>query len=699
MNESTSNSPHEGLDHEDHNSNLALGKQHNEDNATTSPANASTALVSATTPRATASITNPTAKHQLAQGPGAEGQQTAWPENNKTSVKRPRLDLADHGAASDLQVPSPTSVMSSSHQDRVDLHPPSQADGTRDARAGSNLPTFSLNQLMMESPYLPRPSQPYQPYSPSPLASGTGGDFDYHDPRAIPDQVHPYYHGGYNLNREGTPIDPRLVYGADVVGKTPDFPAESMPQYPTSQQMPPAVDPETQRHEPQLSTPQSTFDSSTRAQTSDSVPENEVVAQVLPPINGIEKQTRQFSSTKNNKLLLLTLSKPAQGKDLEDFPWDERYLLLAYSKTEQGVNDGYFMQWFEDIRRPFWVQALVSFGSQVPATMYNQVLDELCVSHPCIAFPWVGHTLYRRILGIPKCKEPMKKGIGNLRVLREWMYGEEETTHASWRDALSSKTGEDKKIPWVKREKIIAVSLILDCANAAYRKTKAVAAFRNIQVKREMVEKCKLTYLLSNQDHAVPNEYWDGFVEELEKDPEQTNLYDKVMREEQPTTSGSSSSWSGSPVPVQEAQAQEEQSGQPQGEPGNPQLGSHSDQPSSSEMGSLQTMAKIGESSHQDLGNHEPLSPAQQTLLPAQATGQATQEMTSQDAQNITSHGAPSMAIQNAQNMTGREVWLQDRVHQLEAEAAQLRRYIDSVHQRYPEILNPPPFISFQHQP
>lgn len=330
------------LNRQGQNSNRVPDKQHSQDDATTSTTSITSA--SSMTVRSTASTTIPTAKHQLAQELSAEGQQAVWPENTGTLVKRPRLDLADCEVASTPQVSSPTSVMSSSHRNRVGLHPPNQLDEVRNASTYPSLPVSQDSVLMMCSPYFSRPPQQmpfYQPFSPNPVASQTGGDFD------------------------------NYMYSPRSICDTPYFPPESMFPYQASQQMRSTADPETQRHKPQPSTPQGTFYNSSRAQTTGSAPETEVVRQSPAPAANIEKQTRQFSSRTRNASL--SLKKTFPGKSdifLQLMRRPNKEIIMAISCGGSKIFDGPFgfRSWSPWDRR-FPPQCTVRFSTScAPAT-------------------------------------------------------------------------------------------------------------------------------------------------------------------------------------------------------------------------------------------------------------------------------------------------------------------------------------------
>lgn len=536
-------------------------------------------------------------------------------DSNETSMKRPRLGPADHEAATDPPACSPTS-MTPSRQHTPNFQPPSQFQQSGDL---SIYPSLRENGLMMPLTHIPRPLQPqmaYQPWNPSPLASQTGGDPSYDDPRSISDNIYPGSDGNPNLSSNYIPIDPRLTH----VGA--------------------------------------------------SAPNTEATTQASPPTGSIEKQTRQFQASTGNTMLSLTLSKPAQGQDLEDFPWEERHVISTYSKTEQAKRDLYFMDWYEDVRRPFWAQIMASFGAHVPASLHDRVLDELCTSHPCIVNPWVTHRVYKFTVGTAKRRPGGELGKANLRDLKQWMYGARETTDATWRDTLRTKAGDDKKVPWLERETLLALSVLFNCGRAAPRKNvhNVESAERNIRLRMSMLEDCKLTYLLSNQEHPVASEYWDGFAEELERDPQQAQLWDKVMQEEQTAPSGSATNWPSSLGHDQAAQGYGYQSHSDS--PGRPREQGYSSQAGFDGIGQAQALPGIGEIIHQHSGHHGSRFPAQQSFLPQEDSNQETQHM---------------QPVATAESM------LRDRVRQLEGEVAELREYIQRMHQQNPELSDQPP--------
>ncbi|KAI7784339.1 hypothetical protein LA080_010122 [Diaporthe eres] len=656
MSESIITSPSMELHPEGDNNKSALLEQHVEGDA-----------IAPTAPAATTSMTIQPAKHHLPLELSAGDQQTAWPGNADDSMKRARLDLVDRETASNRHASSPSIIMSSRHQSS--LYPPSQTNKSRNT---STYPSLAENGLMIAPPHVPHPLQLprfHQSWTPSPPAGQTGNHFGYHA-TPVPNAKYRDYNGEHDLLRDCTHLDPRLEYGAAVIGSIPTSPAESLPSCQTWQQNASAAIPDTQRHQSQPATPQGIFRSSFQEQNTLSVANTEVVTQVSPQADAIEKQTRHFTSTTGNTSMSLTLSKPAQAKDLDSFPWNERHLIATYARTEQGKKDVDFKQWHTGIRRPFWAHIMSSFGKGVSSSIYDRVLDKLCASHPCRRDPWTSHDLYRDLLG--------KRRMTSLLALQDWMYGTGTTTDATWRDTLSMKTSYCyRKVPWVQREKIIALSVILACADASSKemrlKQTTTQTKQNIHSKFGILEKCRLTYLLSDQDHVVASEYWDGFAEELEKDPEQEHLYDKVVRAKQSTTPGNSMPWSSFPIHGQEAQEQGDQS-----HIGSPRQSRRSGRAGPGGIGDFQNLAEVEENMPQYSGNHEPYSLAQQYLFPAENTTQETEH-------------APTMITQ--------ETSLQDRVRQLEGENAELHRYIEWMHQQFPEHFFPPPQASSQHQP
>lgn len=657
MSESIIDTPNMKLRSERHMNKNALLKQHSEDDATTS-----------TLPNATAPMTTQPAKHQLAPELSDEDQQTAWAEHTGTSVKRRRLDPFDRVAASDLQVSPTSSIMSSS------LHPPSQSNELGNASTHTNLGQNESMIVPLEVSHTLRAAPFYQPWAPSVLESQTRGHSDYYA-TPIPDSADLDENEELDLLRKFTYLDPESEHDTAVSGSIPTLPAESSSSCRTEQQIVSVPNPDSESHHLQSTTPQSISYSSSQEQTTLSSPDAEAITQV-PLADNAEGQTRHFPSTTGDTSFSLTLSKPAQAKDLDNFPWLERHLISAYARNQKDEEDVDLKRWYHEIRKPFWAQIISSFG-KIPASLYERVLHELCASHPCRHNPWTGHGLYRSLLG-----KDGKHGTGCLTTLKEWMYGTGTTTLATWRDTLSTKTRSSScgRVPWVQREKLIALSVILDCADAASKDIKTAPAAgrmkRNIQSKFEILEQCKLTYLLSNQDRVVANGYWDGLAEELEEDPEQKHLYDKVMRARQSSTPGSSMTCPSSPIHRQESPRQGGQSHS--GSPGQSQPGGQSSQAGPDGVGDSQILADVGESTPQHSGDDVPSSLAQRNFLPAENTNEDTV---------------------HTPNLITEETSLQDRVRQLEGEVTELRRYIELIYQRFPGPMDPPPQASSQHQP
>lgn len=184
--------------------------------------------------------------------------------------------------------------------------------------------------------------------------------------------------------------------------------------------------------------------------------------------------------------------------------------------------------------------------------------------------------------------------------------------------------------------------------------------------KRDLLEKCKLLYFISDQDHVVANEYWDGFAEELEEDPQQERLYDKVMQANQSGPTGNTETWSSVLNNGQESQVWEQ--------PDNSRSGG---QEGWSLNGGCQNSGNTGENVSFDSGNHEHTGVAQLSLLPVEDHNQETKHTQSPAAQ---------------------ETSLQDRVQQLEGQVTEMRRYIELMHQQFPGFLARPPWASSQHQ-
>lgn len=183
--------------------------------------------------------------------------------------------------------------------------------------------------------------------------------------------------------------------------------------------------------------------------------------------------------------------------------------------------------------------------------------------------------------------------------------------------------------------------------------------------KRDLLEKCKLLYLISDQDHVVANEYWDGFAEELEEDLEQERLYDKVMRESQSGPPGNTATRPSAPTNGQESQVWEQ-----------PDHSYSGGQEGWSLTGGFQNSGNTGENISIDSGNHEHTGVAQLSLLPVEDHNQE---------------------IKHTQSPAAQETSLQDRVQQLEGQVTEMRRYIELMHQQFPGFLARPPWASSQH--
>lgn len=259
--------------------------------------------------------------------------------------------------------------------------------------------------------------------------------------------------------------------------------------------------------------------------------------------DGSSGATRQIPSGTGNTSHLLNMSNPPQAADLESVPWSERHLISAHYRTLQPQNesDEGFKKWYEKIRVPFWTQVRDSFGNNVPKyyDWQREVLAELCRSHPCTN-RWEAHSVCVALLSPDR----------GLMKLEEWMYGTNATTHQTWRDTLSTKTPGFRKVPWVQREEILALSVILDWveANSTGPDSTPTRTTTTVRSKRSILDRCKLTYLISAQEHVLANDYWYGFVEELWQDPDQEYLYDKVVWAKQLTAYGGGFVWPSFPA-------------------------------------------------------------------------------------------------------------------------------------------------------
>lgn len=383
-------------------------KGHNDNMAVNKEHRESDATASvATASVATASPANQRLKRKLASEISIQGQRETSSESNETLVKQPRLDPI------------------------------------------LNEPPFSyLSQLQLL----------YQPWNPNPLPAQTISDLNRHYSDFIPRDASPN-----DYEEPGTPLY-RWNSEPATVESTLGFPPQAIPQFGTSQKTQYFADPEAHSPQRQISSSQSFLEGSPTVQTSHSPQDSYAVTQYTPSANSIEKQTRQFDG------ISVTFSKPAQPDDLDLFSKTQKRVIAAYAKSEQGKGDEFFMEWHSEIRRPYWAKILTLFGENVPASMYQQVLDELCASHPCVSDAWTGHALYRDMVGTSQSRKLRPR----IYALENWMYGGGATTHTTWRDTLSTKVGPDTKVPWVKRAKVIALSVILACDQEGSKKKNGV---------------------------------------------------------------------------------------------------------------------------------------------------------------------------------------------------------------------------------
>lgn len=181
---------------------------------------------------------------------------------------------------------------------------------------------------------------------------------------------------------------------------------------------------------------------------------------------------------------------------------------------QQANNNANLGQSLQTIWRNHWDQIVGLFPQKVPASLRTQVVDELSAKR----YEWSGNKLYRDVFGIDKLKH------ADLQELKKWMYGGRATTDATWRDTLRSKPDGERTVPWVTRERLIALSVFFAAMRADQN-----GRMGRVQTKFAIIRECKLEFMLSSQDQVDEDPYWASFPEEYAKDPEQKQIYDNVM--------------------------------------------------------------------------------------------------------------------------------------------------------------------------
>ncbi|POS69978.1 hypothetical protein DHEL01_v211626 [Diaporthe helianthi] len=209
---------------------------------------------------------------------------------------------------------------------------------------------------------------------------------------------------------------------------------------------------------------------------------------------------------------------PAPSAVLPSLPTPAAPLAPA---PQQADNDANLTHVMSALWRNYWDQMIEQFGPDIPEPMRTQVLNSLAKGR----YEWSSNKVYREAAGIDKSKD------GDLKRLRAWMYSRRETTDATWRDTLRNKPDGHRKVPWIKREKLVAVSVIFKAARADKNGRKS-----KVHEKSRWIHDCKLDFLLPGQDQVVPDPYWAGFLEEYAKDPKQEYIYDNVVGNKQSPT-------------------------------------------------------------------------------------------------------------------------------------------------------------------
>ncbi|ROW11779.1 hypothetical protein VPNG_04937 [Cytospora leucostoma] len=216
------------------------------------------------------------------------------------------------------------------------------------------------------------------------------------------------------------------------------------------------------------------------------------------------------------------LSRPARFEDLALIDPDDRAYIHENTKTnEKQKGNPQLKKWYKEICPAYWSDIISTCASDIPPSMVGDVHKQLCASKFGIKDPWSGHALFKKVWN--SSRKDNNQGYNILR-LKAWMYGDEETTHQTWRETLRSKGDEkDRVVPWVPREVILAVWVLMKEGKAQDPTSHSMVK------KREELQACKLMYLVSNQESVQADPYWQGFEDELALDPQQKHLYAKTI--------------------------------------------------------------------------------------------------------------------------------------------------------------------------
>lgn len=368
--------------------------------------------------------------------------------------------------------------------------------------------------------------------------------FEYTNPHSIPQQHPGIFQGDYGSSSNLHSANSASNLRSPVSVLNSSFPAETRHVNPASQLPPPPS-----ASQVPLQPSESSFISSGRVNTSVSPfepgsqqSENHYISRQNLNLPASTEAPAQQSGTNTAEMpsinlvvpfqvkgqkgdYTVNLSIPAKAKDIEGFRTEADRAQVTDYVTGSQEKDDRVVAWYNQVGNEYWNMIIDRFRDTIPRGVSEaEVHGELIKSHPCIRDPWTGHTIYKNLLG-KKDKIPQ---------LEAWMYGAvavgngSATLYATWWDTLRSKVNKkDKKVPWIPQARLVALWIILRRGNP----DTVLSQRANSNRKWEQLKRCKLTHLLSDPESAAPDTFWDGFLLELEEDPQQDDLYEKVMAE------------------------------------------------------------------------------------------------------------------------------------------------------------------------
>lgn len=228
---------------------------------------------------------------------------------------------------------------------------------------------------------------------------------------------------------------------------------------------------------------------------------------------------------------IVRLSRPARGEDVDLFRTEDDRSKVHYhvrDKTPETEEDALLVMWYEQVGPKYWNMVIDRFRDMIPAIVDETNLRAaLTKSHPCAEDPYSGHKLY---------KDLFVDGA-RIRELEVWMYGKThvggavpEPLYPTWRQTLEAKWSKETQldhlgqvglnVPWVEREELVGVWILLKRA----RPENSVTA-KTATKKWEQLKRCRLTHLVPDPDSAAPDPFWAGIEEALREELEEGIVY------------------------------------------------------------------------------------------------------------------------------------------------------------------------------